>query len=96
MASAKSRDEATRDGVEAAFNYWLYDHPVSVPEIVKSAIEDAVFKWLDKHRDEVTLAIAMAVRDNRNAEQDDFQDEMRKLDAEIAEIDANLDEGEQG
>lgn len=46
-------DEAVKAGVSDAWDYWLTQHDVSVPEIIHEAVKDAVTRWLDAHGEDV-------------------------------------------
>jgi hypothetical protein len=56
-----SRASDVAKGVEDAWSCWLYDHPVSVPEIIEDAVAKAVTDWIDQHSQELIEAIASAV-----------------------------------
>lgn len=53
-----SRINSTKEGVEAAWDFWLSEHPISIPEIIQAAIKEAFEKWLDENRDLVAAAIS--------------------------------------
>jgi hypothetical protein len=53
--------KATVEGVERAFGYWLYYHPISVPSSLELAVENALLRWLDDHEEELLTLIAGAV-----------------------------------
>lgn len=52
------KEDATAKGVADSWDFWLEQHPVSVPEIIEEAVEKAFTKWLDAHADEIVAAIA--------------------------------------
>lgn len=49
-------DEAVKAGISDAWDYWLSQHDVSVPEIIHDAAKDAVTRWLDANGEEVFKA----------------------------------------
>lgn len=53
-----AKEKAAVEGVERAWDFWLGQHPVSVPEIIEEAIKKAFAAWLDEHSDEIVAAIA--------------------------------------
>lgn len=55
----KAADAA--DGVRDAWDYWLSQHPVSVPEIIEKAAEVSFGKWLSLNADELMDRIAREV-----------------------------------
>ena len=42
-------DAEVRAGVRDSWDYWLSQHPVSVPVLIESAVRAAVFEWLTEH-----------------------------------------------
>jgi hypothetical protein len=52
-ATQKDKIEATRLGVRDAWDFWLDQHPISVPEIIQLAAREAVADWLDVHGKDV-------------------------------------------
>jgi hypothetical protein len=53
MAKASSKGDAVQTGVQDAWDFWLSQHPISVPEIIEAAVRKAVADWLDQHTDEL-------------------------------------------
>ena len=53
---------ATAEGVRDAFDFWLSQHNVSVPDIFELAIRAAVSAWLDDHAEEIVEAIAKGAK----------------------------------
>ena len=53
-----SREDSTRKGVSDAWDFWLSQHDVSVPETIFAAVEKAVRGWLDDNTDALIAAIA--------------------------------------
>jgi hypothetical protein len=53
-----TNESSAARGVREAWDYWLSDHPVSVPEIIEVAVRDAFAEWLNSHADEIIAAIA--------------------------------------
>lgn len=56
---AKDRDAI--EGVQSSWDFWLDQHPVSVPEIIEEAVKKAFTAFLEKHKAEVLEAIAKRV-----------------------------------
>lgn len=54
--------DSVRDGVAEGFDFWLSQHPISVPEMFQEAIERAVGNWMDAHEDEVLEALGDVVK----------------------------------
>lgn len=44
-----TKESAARQGVSDAWDFWLSQHPISVPELIKDAVKEAVTEWLDRH-----------------------------------------------
>jgi hypothetical protein len=57
-----SRESKVAEGVQDAWDFWLSQHPVTVPEIIEAAAVKAFREWLDEHSDEIIAAIADANR----------------------------------
>lgn len=55
---ADSRSRATTEGVAEAWDWWLSQHDVSVPELIYDAVTKAVTSWLNTHEDDLIDAIA--------------------------------------
>lgn len=53
-----TKEDAASDGIERAWDFWLSQHPISVPEIIQEAVEKVVRRWLDDHSDEIIAAVA--------------------------------------
>jgi hypothetical protein len=49
-------------GVRDAFDFWLSQHDISVPEMFQQSIKAAVEAWLDNHSNEIIEAIASRAR----------------------------------
>lgn len=57
------RYKATTEGVRDAWDFWLSQHDVSVPETIAFAVKNAVNEWLNRHGDDLFReAIADALR----------------------------------
>jgi hypothetical protein len=54
---AKDKFDAVSSGVGEAFDFWLSQHPISVPEMIETAIEKSITKWMDVHSDEIIYII---------------------------------------
>lgn len=54
----EENERDTADGVREAWEFWLDQHPHSVPEIIESAIKKAFSEWLEQNRGDVLAAIA--------------------------------------
>jgi len=55
--------DATKAGVSDAWDFWLSQHDVSVPETIEAAVKDAVTKWLNIHGEDLfASAIAEVLR----------------------------------
>jgi hypothetical protein len=59
-----ARLSETAKGVESAFDFWLSQHDISVPEMFETAIKQAVTNWLDDNEDRIIEAIATAIATN--------------------------------
>lgn len=53
-----SRLNSTAKGVADAWDFWLSQHDVTVPDCIIEAVKAAFTAWLDRNRDEVVAAIA--------------------------------------
>jgi hypothetical protein len=51
-----------KEGIGDAMGFWLSQHDVSVPDLFKLAIKEAVSEWLDRHSDEPMAVISKEVR----------------------------------
>jgi hypothetical protein len=51
----------TAKGVESAFDFWLSQHDISVPQMFEEAIERAVTNWLGDNEDQIIEAIATKI-----------------------------------
>ena len=56
--------KATIQAITDAWSGWIYDHPVSVPQIIQDGINDAFRGWLDKNTDEIIERIADKLAEN--------------------------------
>ncbi len=56
-----AKDPDTKKGVEAAWDFWLSQHDVSVPEIIKEAVKEAFGAWLNAHTDEILERVHAAM-----------------------------------
>jgi hypothetical protein len=52
--------KAVTQGVTDAWDFWLSQHDVSVPDRIEAAVGDAFKAWLDQHTAELIAAIAEA------------------------------------
>ncbi|WP_446218805.1 hypothetical protein [Micromonospora sp. IBHARD004] len=57
-----SSPDQTRAGVADAFDFWLSQHDVTVPQAIEDAAERAITNWLNAHADELIEAIAAKLR----------------------------------
>lgn len=48
----KRTDKVTA-GVTEAWDFWLSQHPISVPELIEKAVRDATTAWLDQHGEDI-------------------------------------------
>lgn len=55
--------DATVQGVENAWDFWLSQHDVSTPDCIVEAVGNAFDKWLTSHTDEIVEAIAKSCAD---------------------------------
>lgn len=53
-----TRTDATIKAVTDSWDFWLSQHPLTVPHCIESAVRDAMKAWLDEHKDEIIAAIA--------------------------------------
>ena len=53
-----TKQTATERGVTEAFDFWLSQRPITVPEIMEAAIKAALKEWLDDNHVEIVEAIA--------------------------------------
>jgi hypothetical protein len=58
-----AKQQGISEGVRDAWDFWLSQHDVSVPEIIHGAVESAVALWLNWNTEQVIAAIARAVAD---------------------------------
>ncbi|MDH6460889.1 restriction endonuclease Mrr [Micromonospora sp. A200] len=56
------RTDQTRAGVAEAFDFWLSQHNVTVPQVIEDAAERAITAWLNAHTDELVEAITAKLR----------------------------------
>ncbi|MBB6343780.1 bifunctional pyridoxal-dependent enzyme with beta-cystathionase and maltose regulon repressor activities [Nonomuraea muscovyensis] len=56
-----ARHDATAKGVRDAWDFWLSQHDVSVPETIEAAVQQSVTSWLNSNTDDLIAAIAAAV-----------------------------------
>lgn len=49
---------ALTDGVRRAWDGYLAEHGVTVPDLIESAVQAAWREWLAEHTDEIVAAIA--------------------------------------
>jgi hypothetical protein len=54
------KETAASKGVEGAWDFWLSQHPISVPDIIEMAVTAAVASWLNDHDDVIIDAIKEA------------------------------------
>jgi hypothetical protein len=57
------RHDAITKGVTDAWDFWLSQHDVTVPDTIEAAVSTATRAWLDGHTPELIEAIAKAVAD---------------------------------
>jgi hypothetical protein len=57
-----TRLNSVSKGVSDAWDFWLSQHDISVPEIIELAVNQAVAAWFDDHTDELIEAIAKHAR----------------------------------
>ena len=60
--------DAIAKGVTDAWDSWLSQHDISVPDTIEVAVRGAVYVWLDIHTPTLIEAIAKAVADRWEAE----------------------------
>ena len=59
--STTTKKSAVVEGIDKAWSFYLYDHPISVPQTIEDAVTKAFAEWLDDHSDELIEAIATKV-----------------------------------
>lgn len=52
------RHTQASEAIEAAWAFWLSQHPVSLGDIITSAVEGAARKWMEAHTEELLGRIA--------------------------------------
>jgi hypothetical protein len=57
----RAKSTAVQEGVREAWDFWLSQHPVSVPDIIQEAIKQAVTTWFDAHTDELLETLAATI-----------------------------------
>lgn len=72
-----SKETETKEGVEAAWDFWLSQHDISTPEIIKEAIKESFRAFLNDNSEAPqgkrvplpwsTIRCGMVVRDLREA-----------------------------
>jgi len=55
---AEQKESDTLAGVREAWDFWLSQHPESVPAIIEAAVAKEVRLWLHEHTAELIEAIA--------------------------------------
>lgn len=60
-----SKDTDTSRGVEKAWDFWLSQHDVSVPELIEAAIERSVLRWMDSNTEVILERVARACEPER-------------------------------
>ena len=53
-----TKEKASFEAIQSAWDFWLADHPVSLPEIIADAVQKSVDKWLDEHGEEIIERLA--------------------------------------
>jgi hypothetical protein len=69
-----SRPNSVSLGIADAWDTYLNEHNVSVPQMIEGAIEKAVTKWLDARNDDIIEAIARKVAENARLETKTWED----------------------
>lgn len=49
LQAPMTHEEAISLGVRDAWDFWLSQHDISVPECIEAAVREAVSDWLDSH-----------------------------------------------
>lgn len=57
------KDRVTSEAVREAWDFWLSQHDVSVPEVIKDAVKDSWDFWLSQHDYSVPATIKEAVNE---------------------------------
>jgi hypothetical protein len=52
------KDQATIKGVSQAWEYYIADHPVIIPDMIEAAITKTFSEWLEGHSEELIQKIA--------------------------------------
>jgi len=56
-----TKDTDAKKGVESAWDFWLRQHDVSVPDIIETAIKETFDTWLAVHTDDIMDRVHAAV-----------------------------------
>jgi len=56
-----TKDTDAKKGVEAAWDFWLSQHDVSVPDIIEMAIKETFGGWLAAHTDDIMARVHAAL-----------------------------------
>ena len=66
LSTTSDKENATKKGVESAWDFWLGQHDYSVPATIEAAIVKAFSEWLEDHTEDLIEAIATKVADKRS------------------------------
>lgn len=61
-----ARESNTRLGVRDAWDFYLGQHPYSIPEVIEQAAKAAVADWLERNTELVAAALSQAVTATRS------------------------------
>lgn len=66
-----NQPDSVKAGVAEAWDFWLSQHDISVPEIIKDAVRKSMSSWLDDHADDLFReAAAESTTDDRLSNSD--------------------------